>query len=87
LRGRDGLGGGDAKLAAAAGAWLGAAALPTVIFLAAVSGLVMALGLRVSGRKVGGEVKLPFGPPLCTAIWIIWLYDIDLGWLVAPDRF
>ena len=85
LRGRDGLGGGDAKLAAAGGAWLGALALPTMIFLAAVAGLVMALGLRVGGQKVGGEVKLPFGPPLCAAIWVIWLYGIDLGWLAGPD--
>ena len=82
LRGRDGLGAGDAKLAAAAGAWLGVAALPTVIFLAAVSGLLMALGLRVAGRKVGGAVKLPFGLPPA-AIWIIWLYGVNLGWLAG----
>ncbi|HJU16493.1 MAG TPA: prepilin peptidase, partial [Stellaceae bacterium] len=41
-RGRDGLGGGDAKLLAASGAWVGAGGLPSVIFLAAAAALVAA---------------------------------------------
>jgi leader peptidase (prepilin peptidase)/N-methyltransferase len=73
LRGHDGLGGGDAKLLAAAGAWLGLAALPWVVFAAALFGLAMAAGLRLSGRLVGGTVALPFGPALCAAIWLVWL--------------
>src|SRR5579871_2618232 len=39
LRGREGLGAGDAKLLAAAGAWLGLEALPLVLLLAALAGL------------------------------------------------
>src|SRR5271166_4362248 len=53
LRGREGLGGGDAKLLAASGAWLGAAALPQVILLAAVSALAAAACLRLTGIRLG----------------------------------
>jgi leader peptidase (prepilin peptidase)/N-methyltransferase len=73
LRGYEGLGGGDAKLLAAAGAWLGLAPLPLVVFAATVLGLAMAVGLRLSGRSVGGTAALPFGPALCAAIWLVWL--------------
>jgi len=73
LRGYEGLGGGDAKLLAAGGAWIGLAPLPLVVFAAAVLGLAMAAGLRLSGRSVGGMIALPFGPALCAAIWLVWL--------------
>ncbi len=42
-RGRDGLGRGDAKLLAAGGAWLGWQALPWIMLLAALLGLLTAL--------------------------------------------
>jgi leader peptidase (prepilin peptidase)/N-methyltransferase len=73
-RGRDGLGLGDAKLLAAGGAWLGWAALPWVLLLAAVLGLSLALLHRARGLRLTRETALPFGPPLTFAIWIIWLY-------------
>jgi leader peptidase (prepilin peptidase) / N-methyltransferase len=73
-RGRDGLGRGDAKLLAAGGAWLGWAALPWVMLLAAVLGLALALLHRARGMRLTRETALPFGPPLALAIWIIWLY-------------
>ena len=72
LRGRDGLGGGDAKLLAAAGAWLGAAALPGVVFWAAVFGLTLAL-LRRPG-PLTATLAVPFGPALALAIWLAWLW-------------
>jgi leader peptidase (prepilin peptidase)/N-methyltransferase len=74
LRGRDGLGRGDAKLLAAGGAWLGWAALPWVMLLGAVLGLALALLHRARGMRLTRETALPFGPPLALAIWIIWLY-------------
>jgi leader peptidase (prepilin peptidase)/N-methyltransferase len=73
LRGREGLGGGDAKLLAASGAWLGAAALPQVILLAALSALAAAAGLRLAGVRLGIHSALPFGPFLALAAWILWL--------------
>lgn len=74
LRGRDGLGEGDAKLLAAAGAWVGPAALSSVILVAALAGLVLALGLRLRGRAVGSDTALPFGPCLAFATWAVWLW-------------
>lgn len=73
LRGRDGLGQGDARLLAAAGAWVGLMALPTVVFTAAMFGLGLAACLRISGRDVHRGTAIPFGPPLCAAIWVTWL--------------
>jgi leader peptidase (prepilin peptidase)/N-methyltransferase len=74
LRGRDGLGGGDAKLLGAAGAWLGWQALPQVMLLAAVAALGVVGTLRlVRGRAFDG-VELAFGPWLALATWLVWLY-------------
>jgi leader peptidase (prepilin peptidase)/N-methyltransferase len=75
LRGREGLGGGDAKLLAASGAWLGAAALPQVILLAALSALASAGFLRLAGIRLGLRSALPFGPFLALATWILWLFS------------
>jgi leader peptidase (prepilin peptidase)/N-methyltransferase len=73
FRGRDGLGQGDAKLMAAAGAWLGLAALPAVAFTAALFGLVMATTLGFAAHRFPRGSVLPFGPALCAAIWVSWI--------------
>ncbi len=75
LRGRDGLGEGDAKLLAAAGAWVSWQGLPDVVLIGAASSLALALVLGAS--RVGGlraEDRLPFGPGLCLGLWLVWLY-------------
>jgi leader peptidase (prepilin peptidase)/N-methyltransferase len=72
-RGRVGLGLGDAKLAAAAGAWLGAGALPaTVLIGCAIAFAWVATRLVRRGRETLRD-PLPFGPPLAAATWIMWL--------------
>ena len=73
LRHRDGLGQGDAKLLAAAGAWLGALALGDVLLLAAALGLALALLARWRGASVTAGTALPFGPPLAAATFAVWL--------------
>jgi leader peptidase (prepilin peptidase)/N-methyltransferase len=74
LRGREGMGLGDAKLAAAAGAWLGFAPLPSVLLLASVSGILwIIVAALIRGREALSE-RIPFGVPLSVAIWIVWLY-------------
>ncbi|MEJ1968875.1 MAG: A24 family peptidase [Rhizomicrobium sp.] len=73
LRGRDGLGFGDAKLLGAAGAWLSWEALPTVVLFAAVTGLATVLGARALGRTVNPTDRIAFGPALAAAIWLVWL--------------
>lgn len=72
LRGRDGLGQGDIKLFAAGGAWVGWMGLPSVLLLAALCGIVMAL-LAQQGARDLAQRKHPFGPALALAIWFVWL--------------
>jgi len=74
LRGREGLGGGDAKLLAAAGAWVGAPALPSVILVAALAGLVAAGIMQLAGARLRAHSALPFGPFLAIATWLVWLF-------------
>jgi leader peptidase (prepilin peptidase)/N-methyltransferase len=74
LRDREGLGSGDAKLLAAAGAWLGWQALPSVVLIAAASALALALaGLR-GDSKLAWSSKIAFGPHLAFAFWLVWLF-------------
>lgn len=80
-RGRDGLGLGDAKLMAAAGAWLGWMALPGVVVVGACAALVTVLGARLAGRVIDPREPIPFGPFLALAIWISWLHGpITFAW-------
>lgn len=80
LRGREGIGAGDAKLLAAAGAWVGIAALPWVVLAAALLTLAAVSIMRVRG-SVTRTTPVPFGPGLCAATWLAWLHGA--GWL-AP---
>lgn len=74
VRNQEGLGFGDVKLAAAAGAWLGWQALPYVVLLACALGLIW-VGVGMTRRgKAALQERIPFGTALCIAIWIIWLY-------------
>ncbi len=73
-RGQDGLGLGDAKLLAGAGAWLGPLALPSVILIAALAGLIAAGAARLAGHAVDRTTALPFGPFLALGFWIVWLH-------------
>jgi leader peptidase (prepilin peptidase)/N-methyltransferase len=74
LRGRDGLGGGDAKLLAASGAWLGIIGVPQVIFGAALLGLAAAAVARLGGTGLRPHSAIPFGPFIAFVTWILWLY-------------
>jgi leader peptidase (prepilin peptidase) / N-methyltransferase len=74
LRGQSGLGLGDAKLLAAAGAWLGAQALPAVVLYACGAAL-LAIGVAYARKlPVDRTTKLPFGPFLAAGTWLVWLY-------------
>lgn len=73
LRGRRGLGGGDPKLFAAIGAWLGWQALPFVLLLAALLGLISVAISMLRGQAATAQTKVPFGAPLAVAAWAIWL--------------
>ena len=76
LRGRDGLGRGDAKLLAAGGAWCGALALPFILLVASVSALLFALTLKlVFRREIDGTSMIAFGPFLAFGIALIYSLD------------
>jgi len=74
LRGREGLGLGDAKLLGAIGAWLGWQALPFILLIAASLGLAGALVALALGRAVQGQSRAPLGTLLAIATlpgWIV----------------
>lgn len=74
LRRREGIGLGDAKLLAAAGAWVGWEGLPSVVLLAALSGLALALLRYFRHGSINPTDQVPFGSLLCIGLWIVWLY-------------
>lgn len=73
LRGRDGIGMGDAKLLAGLGAWLGWQALPAIVLLASLSGLIGGL-IWLYWKKQDSSQAFPFGPFLAFAgiIHLLW---------------
>jgi leader peptidase (prepilin peptidase)/N-methyltransferase len=73
LRGREGLGLGDVKLAAAAGAWVGWEHLPEVVLLAAAAALSLAVAQALIARRdLSGRERIPFGAFLAPAMWAVW---------------
>ncbi len=74
LRGREGLGLGDAKLLAAAGAWVSWSGLPGVVLISALGALAAVLLASLAGRPVSLTSQVPFGSFLCAATWLVWLY-------------
>lgn len=76
IRKRQGLGLGDVKLAAVAGAWVGVEALADVLLVAcglAIAGVVLAQ--IISGRRFTSTSAIPFGSALAPAIWLVWFRD------------
>lgn len=73
IRGHEGLGFGDVKLAAAVGAWLPLEAIPTCFGLATTAALV---SLAVRRRNEPHEnLRLPFGAFLCPALWLVFFLN------------
>jgi leader peptidase (prepilin peptidase)/N-methyltransferase len=79
LRGRQGIGLGDVKLAAVAGAWLDWQVLPIAIDIAVAVALASYLLRQILlGRSVSLTQRLPFGFFLAPAIWIGWVWQTVL---------
>ena len=62
IRGRHGLGLGDAKLFAASGTWVGLSGLPTVLIWACVTGIALALLMSLRNQSLDKWTRIPFGP-------------------------
>jgi leader peptidase (prepilin peptidase)/N-methyltransferase len=90
IKGRQGLGGGDVKLLAMIGAFLGATALPLVIFLSAALGTVVGLALVLAqGRWRQGQWRsaaIPYGPFLAAGALIYLLAWEPLLRLLSGGR-
>jgi leader peptidase (prepilin peptidase)/N-methyltransferase len=76
IRGREGIGLGDVKLACVAGAWLDWSFLPVAIELAAFTALfAYILRQRMGGRSAVLSHRIPFGLFFAPAIWMTWLIE------------
>lgn len=74
VRGREGLGFGDVKLMAAAGAWVGWIGLSGVLLWAVMFALLFA-GVKILTKSTAtSKTQIPFGTFLCLGIWLVWLY-------------
>ncbi|MGF1475497.1 MAG: prepilin peptidase [Geminicoccaceae bacterium] len=75
LRHRDGLGIGDAWLFGAGAIWVGPAGLPSVLAIAAFSGLIVMIAWSWRlGERIDGASAVPFGPFLALGIWLTWIH-------------
>ncbi|WOJ90158.1 A24 family peptidase [Methylocapsa polymorpha] len=76
VRKRQGIGLGDVKLAAVAGAWLEWTFVPVAIEIAALAALAAyALGGLLAHRPLRAGARLPFGLFFAPAIWLCWLLE------------
>ncbi len=75
LRKQEGMGGGDIKLLAMIGAFLGWQSLPFVIFMSSITGSLFGL-LAMIQQKKGGNTRIPFGPFLsCAALFYLFFRE------------
>ena len=81
IKKQDGIGMGDAKLLAALGAWLGWFALPSILLIASLSGLIGGL-IWLQWNKQHHRSAFPFGPFLAIAGIIELLWPQTLQFLI-----
>ena len=82
VRGRQGLGLGDVKLAAIAGAWLDWIMMPVAVELAVMAALCgYVIQQYILSRPISLTNKVPFGAFLAPAIWVSWV--LETTWLTA----
>jgi len=70
---REGMGGGDIKLLAMIGAFLGWQSLPFVVFGSSILGAVVGIGAMAKQKK-GGRTVIPYGPFLSIAAIVYMFY-------------
>ena len=77
-RGREGMGGGDPKLFAGIGLWLGWPLLPAVLLAASLLGLGVVLIAKATGRAMVRTDALPLGVLLAAAAYPAWLLMVAM---------
>lgn len=79
----EGMGGGDVKLLAMIGAFLGWKAVLPVIFLGSLSGAMVGVPLMLV-KRAGGKLAIPFGPFLALGAVIYLLFgSLLIDWYIA----
>ncbi len=74
---RAGMGGGDIKLLAMIGAFLGWQSLPFVVFCSALLGTIVGIGEMIKQKK-GGKTVIPYGPFLAIASYLYLFYQNEI---------
>jgi leader peptidase (prepilin peptidase)/N-methyltransferase len=84
---REGMGGGDVKLLAMIGAWLGWRAILFTLFFASLSGTLIGGGMMLI-QKQGRHYAIPFGPFLVFAALAYMFFGPELiRWYLSWGRF
>jgi len=79
LRGREGIGLGDVKLAGVAGAWLDWSIMPIAVEIAACAAILVYLLRQFAfGQPIRATNRIPFGLFFAPAIWICWVLETTL---------
>jgi leader peptidase (prepilin peptidase)/N-methyltransferase len=78
----EGMGGGDIKLLAMIGAFLGWQSLPFVIFGSSVLGALVGIGAMVKQKK-GGRTMIPYGPFLSIAALLYMFYRESINYFLV----
>jgi len=82
LTGREGMGGGDVKLLAMVGAWLGWKAIPFILFSSSLIGVLVGGGSGLINKR-GLRAKIPFGPFLSLSSIIYIFFGPELiNWYI-----
>jgi len=77
LTGREGMGGGDVKLLAMIGAWMGWMSLPFIVLISSLTGAVIGLAVILLSGK-GLRVRIPFGPFLSLGALLYFFFGTEL---------
>lgn len=74
VRGQTGIGQGDAKLFAAAGAWVGFEGLPGTLLYACGGALLYVAASAILRQVCAKTDRIAFGPFIAGGLWLTWLY-------------
>lgn len=78
ITGKEGMGMGDVKLLAMIGAWMGWRALPLIILISSLSGVIIGSAMLLAGGK-GIRARIPFGPFLSLAAFLNFFFGQKLA--------
>ena len=77
ITGKEGMGGGDIKLLAMIGAWLGWMSLHFIILISSFAGVAVGVPCLLLGGK-GLRVRIPFGPFLALGALLFFFFSHDI---------